>query len=347
MIQYKKNFIDVFPGIFRYLKEDGKRHSAVEVAVYLYIAHHYCLTKKPSIVLSFKEIENGTMMDEGTGFSGNTIGQAVNRLVKMGLLKVKRRMFTDSNGVHRRSSHVYHPMLPNDLGTSVVEFELAAPAISIGVIPIEDEVTSPKKSIGVTPQDEVTPIEKVSGVTPIYHDYSNHSISIHKNKNNLIQSNQIKSFNQSSTIPSKYPLLNKNNPIQSSDPYQEITAKLWNILGANNKKHPGSTTKGWKATFKKFIDLPEVGFRRFRPVLDWYCEHLKDEYVPIAYSAKTFCDKFTRIESAMLRYNEDEQEKELATDPDAPPPGYIPPTPEEQQEFDEDAKRILWDHYRQ
>jgi hypothetical protein len=45
----------------------------------------------------------------------------------------------------------------------------------------------------------------------------------------------------------------------------------------------------------------EVGSERLAPALAWYTAHIGGEYIPESYCAKSFRDKFLRIESAMKR----------------------------------------------
>jgi hypothetical protein len=47
--------------------------------------------------------------------------------------------------------------------------------------------------------------------------------------------------------------------------------------------------------------LKEYGTERVDKVLDWYCAHVGQQYVPVSYSARSFRDKFLRIEEAAAR----------------------------------------------
>ena len=47
----------------------------------------------------------------------------------------------------------------------------------------------------------------------------------------------------------------------------------------------------------------EIKKKRIKSVLNWYVKHFGEEFVPKAYSAKTFCSKFANIEDAMERWD--------------------------------------------
>ena len=54
----------------------------------------------------------------------------------------------------------------------------------------------------------------------------------------------------------------------------------------------------------QFIDLHfKLGIKKeeVKRTLNWYVSHIGEEFVPIAYSAKTFCDKYPQIRDAMKR----------------------------------------------
>lgn len=88
-----KNFEDLFPGIFSFLhgEEDTKKHYAVDMFVYLYIAYHYCMSEDDCISITYQEIREGCPVDNGTGFSYSSIAESIKRLRQMGLLLTKKR----------------------------------------------------------------------------------------------------------------------------------------------------------------------------------------------------------------------------------------------------------------
>lgn len=59
--------------------------------------------------------------------------------------------------------------------------------------------------------------------------------------------------------------------------------------------------KVWARDFAKLRSVDGLKKKHIRKVLDWYLLHLGEEYIPQAYSAKGFREKFEAIERAMLR----------------------------------------------
>ena len=76
-------------------------------------------------------------------------------------------------------------------------------------------------------------------------------------------------------------------------------AKLAAAIAHRRKIQRPVKLANWEVWF--FRLKQEVGSKRVKQVLKWYCDHISDTYVPAAYSAKTFYDKFLQIEDAMRR----------------------------------------------
>jgi len=70
--------------------------------------------------------------------------------------------------------------------------------------------------------------------------------------------------------------------------------------------------KKWAQHFCKLRMEYHLKKSRVTSVLKWYIAHFGEEFVPVAYSAKTFCDKFFQIEDARNRYNKDVDEGRTA-----------------------------------
>lgn len=69
----------------------------------------------------------------------------------------------------------------------------------------------------------------------------------------------------------------------------------------------GKAINGWKrSSWTKEMELLRANLNddqtRIESVLDWFCEHMSDQYTPVAASAKTFRTKFTQIEAAYIRW---------------------------------------------
>jgi hypothetical protein len=81
----------------------------------------------------------------------------------------------------------------------------------------------------------------------------------------------------------------------------------------------GQTSKGWSETnwvlsFKMLRQDLNNDVERIDQVMDWYCVHIRTEYVPLALSAKAFREKFIRIEEAMKRFHKKNPQVEVGKD---------------------------------
>lgn len=57
----------------------------------------------------------------------------------------------------------------------------------------------------------------------------------------------------------------------------------------------------WAADIRKFLLLPGRTTELFEQLMIKYLEHINDEFMPEAYSARSFCEKYPNIESALRR----------------------------------------------
>ena len=62
-------------------------------------------------------------------------------------------------------------------------------------------------------------------------------------------------------------------------------------------------TSKWPDIFRRLRTVDKISKARIKDVLNWYKSNIGDKYTPVAHSAVSFRDKFTRLESAMFRYN--------------------------------------------
>jgi len=93
----------------------------------------------------------------------------------------------------------------------------------------------------------------------------------------------------------------------------KASTKLYKII-KSHKNITYNTTK-WPDIFRRLRQVNKVSSPRIKEVIIWYSKHIGEEYVPVVESAKSFRDKFTRLEDAMIRYNkkyypEDEEAQE-------------------------------------
>jgi hypothetical protein len=60
----------------------------------------------------------------------------------------------------------------------------------------------------------------------------------------------------------------------------------------------------WSSSFRNFRTRNGIKKERIKQVLQWYIKHWGEDFVPAAYSARGFCNKFLQIEDAMTRHSE-------------------------------------------
>jgi len=88
----------------------------------------------------------------------------------------------------------------------------------------------------------------------------------------------------------------------------KCSKKLENVIRKKRKVFRKIDRNKWALQFKKFRTSSKIKKTRIKKVILWYVNHFGEEFVPKAYSAKTFCDKFLQIEDAMFRIKKDIEE---------------------------------------
>lgn len=71
--------------------------------------------------------------------------------------------------------------------------------------------------------------------------------------------------------------------------------KLHSSLSVKRKIFRPVDIKLWTKEIAKFIAESDLSVEEFEKVLDWYCDHVGEEFVSQAYSAKSFVEKFPYI----------------------------------------------------
>ncbi len=92
----------------------------------------------------------------------------------------------------------------------------------------------------------------------------------------------------------------------------KCSQKLEKIIRAKRRIYRTVDQRKWAQHFLTFRIGYGLKKSRITKVLNWYIAHFGDKFVPVAYSAKTFCDKFFQIEDARNRYNKDVDEGRIA-----------------------------------
>jgi hypothetical protein len=83
-------------------------------------------------------------------------------------------------------------------------------------------------------------------------------------------------------------------------PTRKAAEELHRQLAIRRKVMRPPNLEKWAEAFRRLLLDSDVGITRFERVLYWYVEHIdEDEFMPAAYSAQTFCDKFLTIERQM------------------------------------------------
>ena len=95
-------------------------------------------------------------------------------------------------------------------------------------------------------------------------------------------------------------------------PFDRLAAtKLHNII--LSKKNIHLNTSQWPNTFRMLRTNNKIPKARIKEVLIWYKHHIGEDYVPVAHCAKTFREKFTRIEDAMRRCEQEDNDDEVTS----------------------------------
>ena len=77
--------------------------------------------------------------------------------------------------------------------------------------------------------------------------------------------------------------------------------KLEKLLREKRKFNSRTKPRSWPAQFLEFRKKNNITKKRIFSLLKWYCKHFGEKYVPKAYFANMFCDKFIQIEEARER----------------------------------------------
>lgn len=78
-----------------------------------------------------------------------------------------------------------------------------------------------------------------------------------------------------------------------------IINKLEDILFKYHNRH--FQTKSWLDSIDKMLRLDKVSFNDVLKNLDWYSEHIGEDYVPVIESGKSLREKYAKLESAVKR----------------------------------------------
>jgi len=82
--------------------------------------------------------------------------------------------------------------------------------------------------------------------------------------------------------------------------YKKCAETFYNALQKKRKIYRRVSVHLWEKEFQKLIQ--EAGKEKVLTVLKWYIKHIGEKYIPSAYSARTFREKFPQIEDAKNRH---------------------------------------------
>jgi len=110
--------------------------------------------------------------------------------------------------------------------------------------------------------------------------------------NNIINKNIVGGKHQTRKIP-----IAKRN-----DEYQPIAEKLYEIIRSHKKIiHPPRIISAWANQIRRIEEENGIDFHRIKKALEWYKDHVGDDYVPVIESGGALREKFLKLESAMNR----------------------------------------------
>ena len=201
--------------------------------------------------------------------------------------------------------------------------------LNIGQEPMNSISQEPMNSIGQEP------------VNSIGHIYNNNKYNNNKYNNN----NNIKLHSSDLTVEENDPSINSTNltgedlteednaPVrikrknlpnsetknskpsakERSKKYLPLAEQLSEIIRTKkNVKTTAQQLSSWANEIRILVESNGVDYDRIQTVLDWYADHIGEEYIPVIESGNSLRHKFLRLEDAMKRENRNQKS----------PPGY-------------------------
>ena len=155
------------------------------------------------------------------------------------------------------------------------------------------------------------------------HQITNHFIKViyYSKKATLIENNRVENHKQNAySNNSKRTVSGKRLPLTDSfgkkiEPTfdERLAKKLFECLLNKRKIMRSVKINKWSRVFKSIRTEEGIEKPRIKEVLNWYIDHISEKYIPQAYSAQSFKDKFFKIETAMER-NKPKEKIEITED---------------------------------
>jgi len=99
----------------------------------------------------------------------------------------------------------------------------------------------------------------------------------------------------------------KSSPVKSKEgeeqnkTYIRLARRLRRIVESANRITSATKTNQWPDQFRKLHDVDKVPLLQINKVLDWYEEHIGQQYVPECFCASSFRNKFPKLELSITR----------------------------------------------
>jgi hypothetical protein len=121
-----------------------------------------------------------------------------------------------------------------------------------------------------------------------------------KQKINALSNSNINALSNSNNSPKKnIPKISFQEKIKS---YLPLAKQLYKIIVT--KKHIKFTPKqiqNWANDIRPLIETQKVSIKRIIIALNFYSEHIGEDYIPVIESGRSLRDKFVKLENAMKR----------------------------------------------
>ena len=128
-----------------------------------------------------------------------------------------------------------------------------------------------------------------------------------KDNTNVLSSNTVKKHTVAADAATEYAngFLASEEGIAPSKPAEQLARDLCELLVSKGKLTRRPALSHWAKDFQELIS--NVGLERVQRALEGYRRVFGMKYVPKAYSAATFCEKFVQIEDAIARIERTEE----------------------------------------
>jgi hypothetical protein len=241
---------------------------------------------------------DATLSQIAESLSVSTIVRSRKKLLALGLIR-SRRIEKKSGGFCLRIT-VVNIWRHNEQQESPLKTKAPTPPPALRQI---DVVPKPLCQI-----DTVRDVNLTQCTTSNCHTIKNTENNTPKKKNTLSPGGDaVREF------PSSGGFIGEDRPQKKDYPVQ-AAKKLYGRLAAKRKIMRPPNLAKWAAEFRAFLASGQVQRPRFHEVLKWYLMNIGEPFVPQAFGAAAFVQKFIRIEEAMSRMSRPIDERSMTVD---------------------------------